>query len=83
MIPMAQYKSARAEAEHTAALVRAALMRAGIPEEHTRRVRALVTGKGHAYVEIGALPLDSAVKLLNTLPLALDDGRAQPAEAPS
>lgn len=74
MIPMAEYKSARAEAEHTAALLRAALKRAGVPEEESARVRALVTGKGRAYVEIGALPVGSAVKLLNALPLALESG---------
>ncbi|MFE9608044.1 hypothetical protein [Streptomyces sp. NPDC006012] len=67
---MVEYKSARAEAEHTAALLRAALRRAGIPEHETVWVRALVTGKGRAYVEIGALPVGSAVKLLNGLPLA-------------
>jgi hypothetical protein len=83
---MDRYKSARAEAEHTAALLRAALTRAGVPEETAGRVRALVTGKGRAYVEVGALPLESAVKLLNALPLALppggtDDGPTLPAEA--
>ncbi|MBC9727669.1 hypothetical protein [Streptomyces sp. TRM68367] len=72
MIPMDQYKSARAEAEHTAALLRAALQRAGIPEHQAARVRALVTSKGQAYVELGALPVGSAVKLLNALPLALE-----------
>lgn len=86
MIPMREYKSARAEAEHTAALLRAALMRAGISEEQASRVRALVTGKGRAYVEVGALPVGSAVKLLNALPLALaegapGDGPTLPAEA--
>ncbi|GGJ55412.1 hypothetical protein GCM10010121_077520 [Streptomyces brasiliensis] len=86
MIPMTQYKSARAEAEHTAALLRAALQRVGLPEEETARVRALVTGRGRAYVEVGALPLGSAVKLLNALPLALvmdraDDAPGLPAEA--
>ncbi|MEU3920823.1 hypothetical protein [Streptomyces sp. NPDC029004] len=84
MIPMAQYKSSRAEAEHTATLLRAALMRAGIPED-AARVRALVTGKGRANVEVGALPISSAVKLLNALSLALPDdtdgGPALPAEA--
>ncbi|MER6524059.1 hypothetical protein [Streptomyces sp. NPDC001508] len=68
MIPMDQYKSARAEAEHTTALLRAALQRAGLPAHEAARVRALVTGKGRAYAEIGALPIDSAVKLLNALP---------------
>jgi len=81
VIPMVRYKSARAEAEHTAALLRAALIRAGIPEGETARVRALVTGQGRAYVEVGALPVGSAVKLLQSLPLALvtdvaDDGPA-------
>ncbi len=71
MISMDQYKSARAEAEHTAALLRAALRRAGIPGDETARVRALVTGRGRAYVEIGALPVGSAVQLLNALPLTL------------
>lgn len=72
MIPIDQYKSARAEAEHTAALLRAALQRAGIPEREAARLRPLVTSKGRAYVEIGALPIASAVKLLNALPLALE-----------
>ncbi|MFD9486560.1 hypothetical protein [Streptomyces sp. NPDC059991] len=67
---MGQYKSALAEAEHTVALLRAALQRAGVPEHEVSRVRALVTGKGRAYVEIGALPVGSAVALLNALPLA-------------
>ncbi|MFE9609318.1 hypothetical protein [Streptomyces sp. NPDC006012] len=71
---MVEYKSARAEAEHTAALLRTALQRAGIPEHETTWVRALVTGKGRAYVEIGALPVGSAVKLLNVLPLARGAG---------
>ncbi|MCX4585299.1 hypothetical protein [Streptomyces sp. NBC_01481] len=83
---MAQYKGSRAEAEHTAALLRAALMRAGIPEGGAAQVRALVTGKGRAYVEVGALPLGSAVKLLNALSEALPDddtegGPARHAEA--
>jgi hypothetical protein len=82
---MAQHKGSRAEADHTAALLRAALMRAGIPED-AARVRALVTGTGRAYVEVGALPISSAVKLLNALPVALPDddtdgGPALPAEA--
>lgn len=84
MIPMAEYKGARSEAEHTAALLRAALTRAGISEREAARVRALVTGKGRAYVEIGALPVGSVVKLLNALPLALvmsDDDSALPSEA--
>lgn len=72
MIPMSQYKSALAEAEHTAALLRAALQRAGVPEHEVSRVRALVAGKGRAYVEIGALPIGSAVALLNALPPALE-----------
>ncbi|MFG2148954.1 hypothetical protein ACGFRG_32855 [Streptomyces sp. NPDC048696] len=67
---MDQYKSALAEAEHTAELLRAALQRAGIPEHEATQVRPLVTSKGRAYVEIGALPVGSAVKLLNTLPPA-------------
>ncbi|HET6354465.1 hypothetical protein [Streptomyces sp.] len=85
MIPMAQYKSSRAEAERTATLLRAALTRAGIPED-AARVHALVTGKERAKVEVGALPISSAVKLLNALSLALPDddtdgGPALPAEA--
>ncbi|WP_189184057.1 hypothetical protein [Streptomyces albiflavescens] len=83
---MAQYKSARAEAEHTAALLRAALIRAGIPGNDAVRVCALVSGKGRAYVEVGTFPLSSVVKLLNALPLALvtddhEDGPTLPAEA--
>ncbi|WP_149180231.1 hypothetical protein [Streptomyces sp. TRM49041] len=69
---MDQYKSARAEAEHTAALLRAALRRAGIPEYEAARVHPMVTRNGRAYVEIGALSIGSAAKLLNALPLALE-----------
>ncbi|RPK81424.1 hypothetical protein EES45_10875 [Streptomyces sp. ADI97-07] len=70
MIPMDQYKSARAEADHVAGLLRAALMRAGIPELERSRVRGLVTGSGRVYIEIGALRTGSAVKLCEALPLA-------------
>lgn len=69
---MDQYKSARAEAEHTAALLRAALRRAGIPEHEAARVRPMVKRIELAYVEIGALSVGSAGKLLNTLPPALE-----------
>jgi hypothetical protein len=72
---MIQHKSARAEADHTVALLRAALQRAGIPEGEAARVRALVI-EGRAYVGIGALPVGSAVKLLDALPLALVVGDA-------
>lgn len=65
---MSEYKSARAEADHTAALLRAALHRAGVPERDTARVRSLVTNSGRAYVELGTLPVGSAVKLLDALP---------------
>jgi hypothetical protein len=67
---MDMYKSARAEAEHTAALLRAALARAGVPEAETARVRPLVTSTGRAYVELGAFRLSSAGKLLDALPLS-------------
>ena len=70
MIPMDQYKSARAEAEHIAALLRAALTRAGVPEAETARVRPVVTSAGRAYVELGAFRLSSASKLLDALPLS-------------
>ncbi|MFF2811710.1 hypothetical protein ACFVT2_31975 [Streptomyces sp. NPDC058000] len=69
MIPMAQYKSARAEAEHSAALLRAALVRAGIPEAEAVRVRPLVTATGRAYVELGAFRLGDVGKLLDVLPV--------------
>ncbi|MFF0595420.1 hypothetical protein [Streptomyces antibioticus] len=81
MIPMAEDKGTRPEAEHTAALLRAALTRAGIPAEEVARVRALVSGRGRAYVEIGALPVGSAAKLLNGLPLALDGTASRLPEA--
>jgi hypothetical protein len=67
---MDQYKSARAEADHVAALLRAALVRAGVPEGEAARVRGLVTGSGRAYIELGALRMGSAVKLCEALPLA-------------
>ncbi|MHC3815885.1 hypothetical protein [Streptomyces sp. DT9] len=70
MIPMDQYKSARTEADHVAGLLRAALVRAGIPELEASRVRGLVTGSGRAYIELGALRVGSAVKLCEALPLA-------------
>ncbi|OUD02726.1 hypothetical protein CA983_13440 [Streptomyces swartbergensis] len=68
MIPMDQYEGARAEAEHTAELLRAALQRVGVPERDTARVRFLVTTSGRAYVALGTLPVGSAVKLLDALP---------------
>ncbi|GAA2450159.1 hypothetical protein GCM10010388_44400 [Streptomyces mauvecolor] len=68
MISMEQYKSSLAEADHVADLLRAALMGAGVPEEEVVRVRALVTGSGRAYVELGALRTTSAVKLCEALP---------------
>jgi hypothetical protein len=85
LIPMTQHKSARAEADNTVGLLRAALERAGIPGREAARVRALVIG-GRAYVGIGALPVSSAVKLLDALPLALamsdaDNSPAAPTEA--
>ncbi|MEV5987614.1 hypothetical protein AB0L85_21790 [Streptomyces sp. NPDC052051] len=69
---MEQYNGVRVEAEQTAALLRAALRRVGLPEHEATRVRAVVNSKGRAYVDIGALPLGSTVKLLNALPLALE-----------
>ncbi|MGR8010375.1 hypothetical protein [Streptomyces hypolithicus] len=70
MIPMAQYKSARAEADHIAGLVRAALIRAGLSEDDASRVRGLVTGSGGAYVEVGTFRDGAAIKLLEALPPA-------------
>lgn len=67
MISMEQYRSALAEAEHTAALLRAALRRTGVPEQEVSRVRGLVTGRGRGYVEIGALSVGSAAVLLDAL----------------
>ncbi|GAA0600157.1 hypothetical protein [Streptomyces crystallinus] len=78
MIPRDEYKSALAEAEHTAALLRAALQRVGVPEQEVSRVRALVTGRGRAYVEIGALPVGSAVALLDALPVETMRRLAEP-----
>ncbi|MCL7490104.1 hypothetical protein M8I34_01305 [Streptomyces sp. MCA2] len=68
-MPMAGYKSARAEAEHIAALLRAALMRAGIPETQVAQVRPQVTAAGRAYVHLGAFRIGDAGKLLDALPL--------------
>ncbi|MFR0353745.1 hypothetical protein [Streptomyces sediminimaris] len=67
---MDQYKSARAEAEHVAGLLRAALTRAGVPEAEAARVRPLVTSTGRAYVELGAFRVGTASKLLDDLPLS-------------
>ncbi|MFD9563172.1 hypothetical protein [Streptomyces sp. NPDC059994] len=64
------YKRAWAEADHVADLLRAALVRVGVPEAEAARVRGLVTGSGCAYVELGALRMGSAVKLCEALPLA-------------
>ncbi|MFG2650209.1 hypothetical protein [Streptomyces sp. NPDC048436] len=75
---MDQYKSARAEADHVAALLRFALMRAGVPEGEAARVRGVVTGSGRAYVELGALRMGSAVKLCEALPLAGDGAAPSP-----
>ena len=87
MMPMPQYKSARAEADHLAALLRAALTRAGLPDADVSRVRGLVTGSGRAYVEVGALRITTALTLLDALPPARDtapnpdDGPRRPAES--
>lgn len=70
MIPMAQYKSTRAEADHVAGLIRAALIRAGLTEDDASQVRSRVTGSGRAYVELGAFRIGAATKLLEALPLA-------------
>lgn len=78
MIPMDQYKSARAEADHVAGLLRAALMRAGVPEGEAARVRGLVTGSGRAYIELGALRMGTAVKLCEALPLSLASATSEP-----
>ena len=64
---MEQYKSTLAEAEHIAALLRVALARAGVAEAQAARVRPLVTGAGRGYVELGALYLKDAHRLLDAL----------------
>ncbi|MEV3855975.1 hypothetical protein AB0J38_16825 [Streptomyces sp. NPDC050095] len=85
MIPMEPYKSARAEADHIAALLRAALIRAGVSEAQASRIRPLVTGTGRAYVELGAFRMTDANKLLEALLLASapkpDDSSGLPAES--
>ena len=87
MIPMPQYKRARTEADHLAAPLRAALTRAGLPDTEASRVRGLVTGSGRAYVEVGALHIATARKLLDALPPARpaapnpDDSPRLPAES--
>ncbi|MFG2894993.1 hypothetical protein [Streptomyces sp. NPDC048248] len=78
MIPMKDYKSARAEAEHVAALLRAALQRAGVPETAVSSIRPLVSGTGRAYVEMGALRLGDATRLLDALPLDAPQPSAPP-----
>ncbi|RFU82882.1 hypothetical protein DY218_30550 [Streptomyces triticagri] len=70
MIPLHQYKSARAEADHLAGLIQAALLRAGVPEAEVSQVRALVARSGRAYIKFGALKIGSATKLLEALPLS-------------
>ncbi|WHM38071.1 hypothetical protein [Streptomyces sp. BPTC-684] len=67
MISMENYKSTLAEAEHIAAVLRAALARAGIAENQAARVRPLVTGAGRGYVELGALRVGDAHRLLDAL----------------
>ncbi|MGP9020104.1 hypothetical protein ACT1U9_17110 [Streptomyces sp. BR1] len=67
MIPMAQYKNALAEAEHIAALLRTALTRAGVTDSQAARVRPLVTSSGRGYVELGALGIADAHRLLDQL----------------
>lgn len=82
MMTVAEFKSARAEAEHVAALLRAALQRAGVSEVEAGQVRAMVSGAGHAYVHLGALRVSAATKLLDTLPLRKSsDGPTLPAES--
>ncbi|MBT2489818.1 hypothetical protein J7E96_15105 [Streptomyces sp. ISL-96] len=86
MIPMEQYKSARADAEHLTTLLRSALTRAGISDDEAGKVRPLVTATGRAYVQFGALQLRDAVKLLEALALSRTaprsaEGPTLPAEA--
>lgn len=82
MIPLDRYKGARAEADHLAALLRAALIRAGVSDAEASQVRPRVLGSGRACIEVGALRLGSAVKLLDALPLAVADMGPQPALRP-
>ncbi|MEU5437663.1 hypothetical protein AB0G73_30400 [Streptomyces sp. NPDC020719] len=67
MIPMDQYKAVLAEAEHAAALLRNALTRVGITESQAARVRPLVASGGRGYVELGALGIADAHRLLDAL----------------
>ncbi|MGW2838176.1 hypothetical protein ACWCWD_10315 [Streptomyces sp. NPDC001493] len=66
---MEEYKKSRREAEHAAALLRAALTRAGVPEDHVSHVRPLVTSTGRSYVEVGALRVRDVTALLEVLSL--------------
>lgn len=80
MISVAAHKSTRAEAEHVAALLRAALVSAGVAEKDVQHIHAQVTASGRAYVELGSLRLSAAEKLLRALPLTPPSYPALPAE---
>lgn len=67
---MEEYKSTRAEAEHTAALLRAALKRVGISDDEVAKVRPVVTATGRAYVHFGAFQLRDAAAVLEALSLS-------------
>ncbi|MFF0630675.1 hypothetical protein [Streptomyces sp. NPDC004296] len=76
MIPMEQYKGARVEVERIAALIRAALTRAGLSEHDVSGVRGVVSRTGRGFVELGSLRAGVAAKLLEALPSI----RAEPAD---
>ncbi len=82
MTSLDQHKSTRAEADHLAALLREALLRAGVPEVEASKVRALVVHSGRAFIHLGALRIGSATKLLEALPLA-EESAGPPAVPPA
>ncbi|WP_199546232.1 hypothetical protein [Streptomyces sp. N35] len=79
-LSVAAYKSTRAEAEHLATQLRAALISAGMAAEDVRQIRARVAASGRAYVDLGALRISAAEKLLQALPLTPPAYPALPAE---
>lgn len=70
---MDQYESAKAEADHLAELMRAALTRAGVPGRQVQHVRGRVGRSGLGYVEFGALRVCDVVRLLDALPQGRTD----------
>ncbi|GHC70286.1 hypothetical protein GCM10010507_56360 [Streptomyces cinnamoneus] len=67
MTEMSTYKAARKRADDTARLLREALKSLGVREADVRDIRGTVTASGYSRVVVGALSLQAADKLADSL----------------